>query len=827
VSAGYGRTIASRLYLVGALALAAVLVLAGVSIFFAANTWRTADSLYRSGLVTAVEAGRIELYLERHRRLIEAAPLEFDRIELTRRRDEADEVARSVDELIVRSGTDYTGEVAAALPGLWRMGAEVLRLADNFAQAAALDVLKFYLVEAARLQARVRVYRVDRVSGANREALALANDARALVDWVTVLSVIAALLIGPLAFYLLRGMVLRLEQITVAMRQLAHSDMDVVIEVDGRTDEIGEMAEALSVFRTNGVQLLEHKARLEKLNEWLDIAFNNMERGLCMFDSDRKLIVCNSVYQNLYSLTDDLVRPGTPLQDILENRSISIESIEWKGRRTNKDAVDLITEFAVGQANGSMRVHLLDGRTIDVMTKRLPDGGWVAVHEDVTERFEAAEKISRLARQDTLTELANRHHFLECLEAATGGLDYGQNFALHVIDLDRFKEVNDSFGHPVGDALLIAVGRRLRALTRSGDVVARFGGDEFAIIQDRVTCKADAEALGNRIAAELGEPFDLAGHNLRIGGTIGVALAPEHGCVADELMKNADLALYQAKGEERGTVQVFDPEMQGRLREGRALEAELALATQRGEMMLFYQPIISLSSDRVAGCEALIRWRHPSRGMVSPAEFIPLAESNGFIQEIGAWALREACRTAALWPDDLKVAVNLSIAQFSGPDLAEIAADALAESGLAPERLELEVTETLLLGDDPATLEILHRLRDLGIAIALDDFGTGYSSLSHLRSFPFDKIKIDQSFVRDLPQRRNCEAIVGAVARLASSLDMTTVAEGVETADHLEKVRAAGCDFVQGYLFARPVPEDKILEVIDEVHRRLESVIAA
>jgi EAL domain-containing protein (putative c-di-GMP-specific phosphodiesterase class I) len=286
-------------------------------------------------------------------------------------------------------------------------------------------------------------------------------------------------------------------------------------------------------------------------------------------------------------------------------------------------------------------------------------------------------------------------------------------------------------------------------------------------------------------------------------------------------MKNADLALYRAKLECRGTTRFYDPAMERGLRARRALEADLAHAVARSELELHYQPIVSLEERRVIGCEALIRWRHPERGIVPPGDFIPLAEESGLIRSIGAWALGEACHAAARWPGELRVAVNLSVAQFSGPDLAQITATALDASGLAPRRLELEVTESLLLGDDPETLELLHRLRRLGLGIALDDFGTGYSSLSHLRSFPFDKIKIDQTFVRDLPQMKNCEAIVGAVARLASSLDMTTVAEGVESEEHLSRVEAAGCDAVQGHLFSRPVPEERLVGVIAEIDARL------
>ncbi|MGD9805290.1 MAG: putative bifunctional diguanylate cyclase/phosphodiesterase [Hyphomicrobiaceae bacterium] len=447
--------------------------------------------------------------------------------------------------------------------------------------------------------------------------------------------------------------------------------------------------------------------------------------------------------------------------------------------------------------------------------------GFIQLRRMVLWIEQMAAAMTWLARQDALTGVVSRQHFREGLEDAIAGLQADNAFALIAVDLDRFKEVNDTMGHPAGDALLRIVGHRLMELARRDDMVARLGGDEFAIIQRGVRERADAEALAQRVISALGQPILVQGKYVVIGGTIGIALAPQDGRTAEEIMRKADIALTRGKAARKGTWHFYDPEMEGSMRARRQLEEDLAGATIRGEFDLFYQPIVSLATRRVEGCEALIRWRHPVRGMVSPADFIPIAEATGLICEIGAWALDEACRVATTWPDDLFVTVNLSVAQFAGPDLAVGAARALERSGLAAERLVLEVTETLLLGDDPAAYELLHRLHDLGVAVALDDFGTGYSSLSHLRSFPFDKIKIDQSFVRDLPQRKNCEAIVGAVARLASSLEMTTVAEGVETEDHLSRVEAAGCDAVQGFLFSQPVPATELADVVAEIDRRL------
>ena len=807
------RTIAGRLYLVGGLALVSVAALAAVSIYFALGTRRAADQLYLGGVVMAVEAGEIELLLEKHRRVIEAAPLEFNRAQLARDKQVAGEVRERIERLVQRADSDFARDVSTRLPTLWRLGDEVLRLAENFAQQPALAIVRDYVAEAEDLQDGIRWHRQYRVSIAKQEVETLSGRPRALVQSVTGIALVASLLIGPLALLLLRDMILRLDRVTGAMRRLARSDTEVNVEETASTDEIGEMAKAVAVFKDNAVQLQE-------LNRWLDIALNNMARGLSMFDAEQRLVICNAAYVRMYQMTEALSRPGAVFADIVAHRQDFVVAVE--GREADgAGALEPALLKLAGQATeGQVRQRLVDGRTIEISVKPLPWGGWVALHEDVTDRIEAAEKISRLAKQDALTGLANRRDFQEGLDRAMA-MVAESGFALLAIDLDRFKEVNDTLGHPVGDALLKAVGERLSALTRRGDVVARLGGDEFAIIQHDVGERSSAEALARRVVDALHQPFAIHGQRVEIGGTVGIAMAPEQGATTEEIMKNADLALYRAKGEQRGTWRFYDPEMEGRIRARRNLAGDLAKAVSRGELELHYQPIVSLAARRVEGCEALIRWRHPERGLVSPAEFIPVAEETGLICEIGAWALRQACAAASQWPGELKVAVNLSVAQFSGPDLATIAGEALEESGLAPSRLELEVTETLLLGDEPQTVELLHRLKSLGIAIALDDFGTGYSSLSHLRSFPFDKIKIDQSFVRELPQRRNCEAIVGAVARLASSLSMTTVAEGVETVDHLARVKAAGCDAVQGYLFSRPIPDSALRDAIAEIDEQL------
>jgi diguanylate cyclase (GGDEF)-like protein len=388
---------------------------------------------------------------------------------------------------------------------------------------------------------------------------------------------------------------------------------------------------------------------------------------------------------------------------------------------------------------------------------------------------------------------------------AQAGRDGG--FALHCLDLDHFKAVNDTLGHPAGDALLHAVSERLQACVREVDTVARLGGDEFAIVQAAIEKPEDAALLARRILEVVSEPYDLNGHRVAIGLSIGIAMAPGDGATCDKLLKGADAALYRAKGDGRGTWRFFEPEMDMRLQARRALELDLHAALANDELEVFYQPLFDLGKDRIGGFEALLRWRHPTRGMVSPAEFIPLAEEIGLIVPIGEWVLLNACIEASTWPDDVKVAVNVSPAQFKNGRLVRCVADALAASGLPARRLELEITETVLLNDSAATLATLHALRDLGASISMDDFGTGYSSLSYLRSFPFDKIKIDQSFIRNLAAADDgSRAIVRAVIALGQSLGMRTTAEGVETEEQLEWLRSAGCLEVQGYLFSPPKP---------------------
>ena len=580
---------------------------------------------------------------------------------------------------------------------------------------------------------------------------------------------------------------------------------------------VKDLARAFRALKENTGESVRHKKELEQLHGWFEIALNNMARGLSMFDAEQRLIVCNKMYRQIFDLPERLTRPGTPLADIVRYHvKRETGSDTAKDRAKQRKWIEYhVAELARGKTFSDTR-HLKNGRIILVTNQPMPEGGWVDLQEDITEKCQAEQKITWLARHDTLTEIANRFHFREQLDSWFQQLGPGTGFAVHWIDLDHFKEVNDTLGHPSGDALLKSVAKRLRGILREPDVVARLGGDEFAIIQTAVRTQAQAAKLAKRVLRVIGEPHHVLGRKVTVAASIGIALAPSQGSDVDELLKNADLALYRAKASGRGNYAFFEPERDQKPGDRRGLEADLKVALEERQLELYYQPIVELKRKEVMGFEALICWHHPERGLVSPGDFIPLAEETGLIVEIGAWALKQACNEAVRWPAHIKVTVNLSAVQFEQGDLYRTVVDALAHSGLSPSRLELEITESLLLRDEAKTHKLLHKLRALGVKIALDDFGTAYASLSYLRSFPFDKIKIDRTFIGDLdmPKRKDCVAIIHAVAGLAKQMQMSTVAEGVETLDHLNTVSIAGCEEVQGFYFSRPVPASNVNAVL-------------
>jgi len=486
---------------------------------------------------------------------------------------------------------------------------------------------------------------------------------------------------------------------------------------------------------------------------------------------------------------------------------VSIASALWIARVIAGPTVRLTKAMTV-LASGELDVDLPDKDRRDEIGAMAQA---VSVFKDnmVNERRLAA-RIVHLAHHDALTSLPNRALFQEKLATALSFARRGSQIALHCFDLDRFKDVNDTLGHPMGDRLLCAAAERFLETVRESDIVARLGGDEFAMIQNAITSPMEATQLAGRIIDVLSEPFEINGHQITVGASAGVAFGPQDGASVEQLLKCADMALYRAKSEGRGVCRLFHPEMDAKMQRRRAIELDLRRALPEGQLVLFYQPIVSARTRAVVGFEALLRWRHPVKGLIPPGEFIPLAEETGMIVPIGEWVLREACATAARWPVPTKVAVNVSARQFEAPNLIPSVASALSGSGLEPDRLEIEITETVLMQDTDATLTTLHRLRNIGITIAMDDFGTGYSSLSYLRCFPFGRIKIDQSFVRDLGKKRDSVAIVRAVAGLGDDLGMAITGEGVETREQLEVLERAGCTELQGYLFGRPGPADQL-----------------
>jgi diguanylate cyclase (GGDEF)-like protein len=524
-----------------------------------------------------------------------------------------------------------------------------------------------------------------------------------------------------------------------------------------------------------------------------------------MFDQDKQLVVWNQRYAEIYQFPQNLLETGTHVNAVftdLVSRGV------LKGG-TDRAAIEKKLEAADRYLTNSQRVEeFSDGRLILVSRQPMAEGGWVSTHEDITERRRAEAEIVHLARHDVLTGLANRGEFNAKLEEASKRLKRnGGTVTVMMLDLDKFKAVNDTLGHPAGDQLLVEVGRRLQSTIRETDVLARLGGDEFAIIQEGEPNQHEgAIALALRIINGISQPFDLNGHEAGVGTSIGIALAPENGVEPEDLLKSADLALYDAKANGRNDFRIYHPTMLEIAHTQRSAESDLRDAIARQEFELHYQPVVDVKTRQLCGVEALIRWRHPAKGLIPPDQFIPLAEATGLIVPLGEWILQRACSDAASLPAHVKIAVNISAVQFKKGNLFDVILCTLVETGLAPERLELEITETSLLENQEAHLATIRQLKNLGISMALDDFGTGYSSVTYLTNFPFDKIKIDRAFTHGVLTRRDCAAVVSAVLALAQGLGTITTVEGVETEEQFEYMCKAGVDLAQGYLFGRPVP---------------------
>jgi diguanylate cyclase (GGDEF)-like protein len=549
-----------------------------------------------------------------------------------------------------------------------------------------------------------------------------------------------------------------------------------------------------------GLLLRRHRLsdrRLAVERRQLSVAVNNIPQGLVLYDSSARIVICNQPYIKMFGLSPEVAKQGCTMQRLIQHRK---ETGSFDGD-VDEFCTAIIRNVSLGKATRQL-TEAPGGRAIEIVNRPLKAGGWVATIEDITERTRADEKIAHLAHYDALTDLPNRVLLRERLEQALKAIRPGEELAVLYIDIDEFKGVNDALGHAVGDELLKGVAERLRGCLKDSDVAARLGGDEFAVIQSSIKNQSETTQLVDAIYAAIRLPFECAGHLITTDASIGIALAPGDGLDLDQLLRNADLALYGAKGDGRRTYRFFEAGMDARAKSRRSLELELRQAIADGGLEVYFQPVVNLEDGKISCCEALLRWRHPERGMISPAEFIPVAEETGLINQLGNFVLRAACAEAANWPDEVRVAVNVSPVQFKSQTLALNVATALSASGLAASRLELEITEAVLIRDDEAALEVLHHLRGLGVRIALDDFGTGYSSLSYLQRFPFDKIKIDRSFIKDMAGGGASSSIVQAVVNIAAASDMTTTAEGVETEQQRNLLYILGCTEMQGWLFS-------------------------
>jgi diguanylate cyclase (GGDEF)-like protein/PAS domain S-box-containing protein len=777
---------------------------------------------------TARRLADVRVLVEQEHGLVSRIPAELDLGRIGQFSQQISDIGLTIDGEIAALASDErfisqdaVREVFAARREMRVAADRIVEAARGFAQTTALEIVNGpFESNSAVLISRLAAIRSSVVGMIENARGNL--EASSLLAWrLTPAALAAAVLAVAFGFWMVRRHfvqpVLDLTNYVARIRQSGELDIASDIDVIQRQDEIGALWRS---FRLMIAELADARAQLiakseaeiNLQNERLNAAIDNMPQGLCMFDVEQKLIVSNRRYAEMYGLDPEDMHPGISLHTILARRAAVNMNAEG--------AQDYIAGrlAAASSLEPWYRVSELgNGRTVAVSHQPMPSGGSVATHEDITERRKVEAKIEHLAHFDALTNLPNRVSFRDNMDRALRTLERGGVLAVLCLDLDHFKEVNDTLGHPIGDALLQAVADRIRACVRPSDCVARLGGDEFAIVQVPADRPADCTALATRLIATIAEPYEISGHQIVIGASVGIAMSPGDGNDGDGLLKNADMALYRAKEDGRGTYRFFEQEMDARMQVRRALELDLRKAVVFGEFDLFYQPIVDLATNKVTCFEALLRWRHPQRGMVMPGDFIALAEEIGLLGPIGGWVPKKACAEAVGWPGTIVVAVNLSPAQFKSGTLVLDVIAALGQSGLPANRLELEITETVLLQNTDTTMSILKQLRELGVRIVMDDFGTGYSSLGYLQKFPFDKIKIDQSFVRDVFDKPESVAIVRAVTGLGRTLGITTTAEGVETADQLEQVRREGCTEVQGYLFSKPKPAHELGALLQQL----------
>jgi diguanylate cyclase (GGDEF)-like protein len=785
--------ISAQLYIAIILTVAVLCGLAGVSIKFAGETIAAAQRLQGRGLEPIVLFARAEVLLEENRRLVDAARLgPAAAAQIQTYQANSAELAQ----LLHRLGYAPSDPLARRFEVAAAQGGAAFGLVGAGNGEGAIAAWR-YATSAQDLRRRVGIERQQRIDAAEAGLYRLGAKARVQIVWILAGAGIAGVLIGPLGLFLLRRVLKRIGAVGGALARLARNDTSVEIPDLARRDEIGEFARSVAVFKAKSIELLHKKAELERLNLQLDVAINNMPVGLSMFDAQDRLLVCNTRYAEMYRLPGELTVPGTVNCTHREH---------WSKHGARSQASDGPAAGA-GEAPVAppMMIELADARVIAVSRQPLKGGGWVALHEDVTERHRQEQEIFHLARHDPLTNLANRALFKEQLQQALQRMARGQGFAVLCLDLDRFKAVNDNLGHPIGDALLKQVSERLLSCVRQGDLVARLGGDEFAIIVASARDPNQTESLARRIVETVSNPYSIEGHRIEISTSIGITLAPRDGAQADLIMKNADLALYRSKANGRDGFAFYQPEMKDALEGRRNLEGDLRRALDNDQLELGYQPIVALESGRIAGFEALAQWTHPSRGTLSGEEFMLLAEELGLAVEVAEWSLRRALTQAAQWSLPVRLAVNIVSLQLRR-NLLDLVLQALAASRLPSQRLELEIAESVLMQDNQNTLALLHQLRQLGVRIVLDDFGTGYGSLSYLRSFPFDKVKLDRGLIADAVRAPDAAALMEAIIGLAGKLGMSTLAEGVESTQQLDWMRAHGCTEAQGYFFGPAIP---------------------
>ncbi len=805
--------IAGKLWIVVILSVIAMGMVCGGAVWDVFRIQSTAVRFFDWGLAGLQRAAAVDLALERQRRLVAEAQL--GGMTAARRpallADFAALAAQMAADTSDDGGDWRARDIASRLPQLALHGEAALKTPDPKRLAAFAN-------DAEMAAAAIKAWRVGRASETAAMSEGLRATTNATLIWILA-GAAAAFGIAVIGATFAAGVLRRLGAITAVMVELARNDQVPSLPSLDDADEVGDMARAMAVFRDTAAEARRRGDALAAANAVIDAALNNMGQGLIMLDADLRLRVSNRQFQTLHGLPGELLYAGMPLGEILALSRAAGNLPDGDLAASERKARVLL---AARRLVVDQRV-MGSGRVLSVRRVPMEGGGWVCTYEDITEQNRSTARIAHMSRHDVLTDLPNRAALQDTLRAVCGEASVG--LAVHCVNLDRFKTVNDTNGYDIGDAVLCEVARRLRHSVRDQDLVARLGGDEFAVIQRNADDLAAVTALAGRLVEVLALPFRVNHHDVVIGASIGIAMSSVDQRDDAHLLRNADLALDRAKQDGGGVWRVFAPEMDAAAQSRRTLEADLRQALERQEFELFYQPLVSLAERRVKGFEALIRWRHPISGLVPPDRFIPLAEEVGLIVPIGEWVLRTACAEAMNWPANVGVAVNLSPIQFmqstATGNIAEQVEAALRDSGLPPSQLELEITESLLLQESASTIAALHRLRALGVRISLDDFGTGYSSLRYLNSFPFDKLKIDKSFVRGLPDGADSSAIVRAIAGLGLSLGISTTAEGVETLAQLEQLIADGCTEVQGYFFSPPRPASEVPRLLEEGARRI------